>query len=165
MFEGYDFSGFWDDSDYSRMKYIDETPDDKLITAVEAELGYKLPESYIWLMKQHNGGVLKKNLFYMNDDETPYVVTGILSLGWKKTYSLCGELGSQFMIDEWEYPPIGVAICDTASAGHEMVFLDYRECGRTGEPEVVWVDQESDYAIVKLADNFEAFIRGLTDEE
>ena len=48
----------------------------------------------------------------------------------EKSCSLCGELGSQFMIDEWEYPAIGVAICDCPSAGHDMIFLDYRDCGR-----------------------------------
>jgi len=34
------------------------------------------------------------------------------------------------MKNDWGYPDIGVAICDTPSAGHEMIFLDYRECGR-----------------------------------
>ena len=34
-----------------------------------------------------------------------------------------GGLGNQFMIDEWKYPAIGVVICDTPSAGHDMVFL------------------------------------------
>ena len=53
-----------------------------------------------------------------------------------------------------------------------MIFLDYRECGPTGEPEVVRVDQECDYSITLLADNFGDFIKNLyfnieeiTDEE
>ena len=69
------------------------------------------------------------------------------------------------MIDEWEYPDIGVAICDCPSAGHDMIFLDYRECGRNGEPKVVHIDQEWDYRITVLADNFEELIRKLTTEE
>lgn len=53
-----------------------------------------------------------------------------------------------------------------------MIFLDYRECGPTGEPKVVRVDQEGDYSITLLADNFGDFIKNLyisieeiTDEE
>ncbi len=69
------------------------------------------------------------------------------------------------MKDDWGYPDIGVAICDTPSAGHEMIFLDYRECGRQGEPKVVHIDQELDYEITLLADNFENFIRGLVNSE
>ncbi len=68
------------------------------------------------------------------------------------------------MIDEWEYPAIGVAICDCPSAGHDMVFLDYRACGPQGEPAVVHVDQENNYKISHLADSFEEFIRGLEHE-
>lgn len=68
------------------------------------------------------------------------------------------------MIDEWNYPAIGVAICDCPSAGHDMIFLDYRACGPHGEPAVVHVDQENDYKITHLADSFELFICGLKHE-
>ena len=37
--------------------YTSDPPSDELIASVEEELGYKLPASYIWLMKQHNGGI------------------------------------------------------------------------------------------------------------
>ncbi|MEY9093918.1 hypothetical protein ABH899_002527 [Paenibacillus sp. RC84] len=58
---------------------------------------------------------------------------------------------------------MGSAVC--LSAGHDVVMLDYRACGREGEPEIVHVDQEDDYEITFLADNFEAFIRGLVSDE
>ena len=61
------------------------------------------------------------------------------------------------MIDDWEYPAIGVAICDCPSAGHDMIFLDYRECSPQGEPKIVHIGQERDYKITPLADNFEEF--------
>lgn len=80
-------------------------------------------------------------------------------------YSLCGENGSQFWIDEWGYPSIGVYFADCPSAGHDMVCLDYRACGPQGEPSVVHVDQECDYKITFVAPTFEAFIRGLEDAE
>lgn len=169
FFDGINLSDFWDESDYAEEEYTCSEPDDELIAEIEQELGYKLPESYIWLMKLHNGGIPIKNCF-PTDSPTSWAkdhvaIEGIMGIGREKDYSLCGVMGSQFMIDEWEYPPIGVAICDCPSGGHDMIFLDYRECGPQGEPKVVHVDQEFDYAITPLADSFEDFIRGLVSDE
>ena len=167
-FEGFDLTNFWDDNWYVLKEYVSDPPSDELIASVEEELGYKLPAAYIWLMKQHNGGI-PVNTCYPCDEPTCWsddhvAITGIFGIGREKSCSLCGELGSQFMIDEWEYPAIGVAICDCPSAGHDMIFLDYRACGPQGEPAVVHVDQENDYKITHLADSFEEFIRGLEHE-
>lgn len=167
-FEGFDLTNFWDDNWYALKEYISEPPSDELIASVEEELGYKLPTAYIWLMKQHNGGI-PVNTCYPCDEPTCWAedhvaITGIFGIGREKSCSLCGELGSQFMIDEWEYPAIGVAICDCPSAGHDMIFLDYRACGPQGEPAVVHVNQENDYKITHLADSFEEFVRGLEHE-
>ena len=167
-FEGFDLTNFWDDNWYALKEYVSDPPSDELIASVEEELGYKLPAAYIWLMKQHNGGI-PVNTCYPCDEPTCWsddhvAITGIFGIGREKNCSLCGELGSQFMIDEWEYPAIGVAICDCPSAGHDMIFLDYRACGPQGEPAVVHVDQENDYKITHLADSFEEFIRGLEHE-
>ena len=167
-FEGFDLTNFWDDNWYALKEYVSDPPSDELIASVEEELGYKLPAAYIWLMKQHNGGI-PVNTCYPCDEPTSWAddhvaITGIFGIGREKSCSLCGELGSQFMIDEWEYPAIGVAICDCPSAGHDMIFLDYRVCGPQGEPAVVHVDQENDYKITHLADSFEEFVRGLEHE-
>ncbi len=167
-FEDFDLTNFWDDNWYALKEYVSDPPSDELIASVEEELGYKLPAAYIWLMKQHNGGIPVNTCYPCNEPtcwaEDHVAITGIFGIGREKIYSLCGELGSQFMIDEWEYPAIGVAICDCPSAGHDMIFLDYRACGPQGEPEVVHVDQENDYKITHLADSFEEFIRGLEHE-
>jgi hypothetical protein len=167
-FEDFDLTNFWDDNWYALKEYVSDPPSDELITSVEEELGYKLPAAYIWLMKQHNGGIPVNTCYPCNEPtcwaEDHVAITGIFGIGREKIYSLCGELGSQFMIDEWEYPAIGVAICDCPSAGHDMIFLDYRACGPQGEPAVVHVDQENDYKITHLADSFEEFIRGLEHE-
>lgn len=168
MFDNFDFSDFWDDNEYAKKSYTEEFPSDELIAEIENELGYKLPQSYIWLMKQHNGGMPTKTAFPVSEPtswaDDHIAITGIMGIGRNKLYSICGQLGSQFMIEEWEYPPIGVAICDCPSAGHDMVFLDYRKCGSQGEPSVVHIDQEYDYKITHLADSFEEFICGLVDE-
>ena len=56
------------------------------------------------------------------------------------------------------------AWCDCPSAGHDMLCLDYRACGPSGEPRVAHVDQERGYAVTFVAPSFESFIRGLVSE-
>lgn len=168
-FEGMDLDSFWEDSNYAREQYVSDPPTDELISSVEEELGYKLPAAYITLMKHQNGGV-PHNTSFPTDDATSWAedhiaITGIMGIGRDKSYSICGELGSPFMIEEWGYPDIGVVICDCPSAGHDVVMLDYRHCGKDGEPEVIHVDQEDDYEITFLAPDFETFIRGLVNDE
>ena len=67
MFEGFDLTSFWEDSEYALKEYVSEMPSDELIASVEQELGYKLPASYIWLMKQHNGGIPVNTCFLLAD--------------------------------------------------------------------------------------------------
>lgn len=160
-FENFDFSNFWDDCEWARKAYIHEPPTDELIAEIEAELGYKLPESYIWLMKQHNGGVPVKTCFCVENDV--FEVAGILGIGSHGEHSPHFSITDD-IISEWGYPNIGVPLCNCPSAGHDMIFLDYRECGPQGEPQVVHIDQEVDYRITFMANNFEEFIRGLGDD-
>lgn len=169
MFNEDVLKNLWDDDEYSYKEYICEYPTDEMIRKVEKEIRYKLPESYIELMKIHNGGILKRDAIRTDTPtswaEDHVAVTGLYGIGFDKANSLCGEFGSRFWIEEWEYPDIGVAIADCPSAGHDMIFLDYRECGKNGEPCVVHIDQEYDYKITKLADNFEEFIYNLVCED
>ena len=167
----FDWTGFWNDVDYAFESYIGKPVTDKDIKDAEAELGYTLPTAYIELLKNHNGGVVNKNCFINDDDDCVYI-TGIYGIDRDKKYSLLGEMGNEFWISKVKYPPIGIVVADTISGGHDMIFLDYRECGPTGEPKVVRVDQEGDYSITLLADNFGDFIKNLyisieeiTDEE
>ncbi|MEK5490177.1 Imm51 family immunity protein [Paenibacillus sp. FSL R7-0297] len=160
---------FWEDSDYARKEYVSAPPSDEGIASVEQELGYKLPSSYIAMMKQQNGGIPRNTCFPVEEStswaEDHIAISGIAGIGRDKSYALCGDLGSQFMIEEWGYPDIGVVIGDCPSAGHDVVMLDYRYCGPEGEPEVIHVDQENNYEITFLAKDYETFIRGLVSEE
>ena len=167
----FNWTGFWNDCDYAFESYIGKSVTDKDIKDAESELGYTLPVAYIELLNNHNGGVLNKNCFINNNGDCVYV-TGIYGIDRDKKYSILGQFGNEFWISKWEYPPIGIVVADTISGGHDMIFLDYRECGPTGEPKVVRVDQEGDYSITLLADNFGDFIKNLyisieeiTDEE
>lgn len=161
-------TGFWESSAYADQEYVDESVSEQLITKVETALGYKLPQAYIDLMKSQNGGIPVNTCFPTNEGtswaEDHVAISGIMGIGFEKTYSICGGLGSQFMIDEWEYPNDGIYICTCPSAGHDMILLDYSKCGTEGEPEVVHVDQEYDYKKTFLANNFNEFITGLVNE-
>ena len=169
IFEGFDLTNFWDDSDYALEDYVEAPFTAEGLAAIEQELGYKLPAAYIALMRTHNGGI-PVNTRFPTSEATSWAddhvaITGILGIGRTKANSLCGEFGSPFMIEEWGYPAIGVYICDCPSAGHDMVLLDYSACGPQGEPTVAHVDQEGDYAVTYLAPDFETFIRGLVNDD
>jgi hypothetical protein len=156
---------FWKNAEYARESYTDEAPTPQQVADVERRLGYRLPRAYVELTKTRNGGVPLRTCHRASTRTTwaedHIAITGIFSIGDRKAYSLCGGSGSQFWIDEWGYPPIGVYFADCPSAGHDMVCLDYRACGPQGEPQVVHVDQERDYAVTLVAESFEAFINGL----
>lgn len=167
-----DLIGLWDNCAYSLEKYVGHIPTDGDIAEIEAELGYLLPSSYKWLIKRQNGGILAKTCFkapFQRDWAQDILnVESIYGIDREKPYSLCGSTGSRFWTSEWGYPDIGIAICGTESGGHGMIFLDYSDCGKSGEPCVVQIDQESDYELTYLADDFASFVRGLVpfeDEE
>lgn len=170
--DGFDtvaLDGLWDDCDYALEEYVGEAPSDEDFERVEQALGYRLPDSYKALMKMHNGGLLAKNTFNnpLQCDWTPstYNVASIFGVDASKSYSLCGNMGSRFWIEEWGYPDLGIAICDTISGGHNIIFLDYSDCGPQGEPCVVEINQERNYEITYLADHFKEFISGLFEDD
>jgi len=169
IFGDFDASDFWDDSPYAAEHYVENPPTNEIVAELESLLGYKIPASYIQLALTQNGGH-PKHTCCPTDRPTSWAddhvaVTGIFAIGKLATYSLGGARRSQFWIDEWGYPPIGIYFADCPSAGHDMIALDYRDSGSTGEPCVVHVNQECDYEITKLSDDFEQFIRKLESDD
>jgi len=168
-FEDFDLRAFWEPSDHAQERYGGEPVTDALVAAVEKTLGYTLPRAYVELMQHQNGGIPRHRCHRTSTRTTwaanHIAISGIFSIGSHKRYSLCGEFGSSFMIDMWEYPPIGIYFADCPSGGHDMLCLDYRACGPEGEPTVVHAAQRWDYTITFVAANFEAFIRGLESGE
>ena len=169
VFDDFDVSHFWNNSDYAKREYIGEPLSEELVASIEKELGYTLPQAYIELMKYQNGGI-PRFLNHRTQEPTSWAedhiaITGIYGINRSKPCSVGGSFGSQFWIDEWGYPAIGVYFCDCPSAGHDMLCLDYRQCGAEDEPQVVHIAQEFDYKITFVAENFEQFIRGLEGED
>lgn len=169
MLKDFDLETFWEQSEYADENYVDTPLTDRKLAEIEEALGFKLPAAYVALSKIQNGGIPTRTNHRTGEPtswaDDHVAISGIYSIGRSKANSLCGEFASQFWIDEWGYPPVGVYFADCPSAGHDMLCLDYRECGPTGEPAVVHVDQECDYKITPVAPNFESFIRGLESDD
>ncbi len=155
----------WHDSPESLRRHSGPAPTAEVIAQVEDELGYRLPQSYIALMLTHNGGLVNRCRFRVpapaeGCPDTIYI-TEILGIGREVPYSLCGRFGSEFLIDSRRHKKdIGIAICNTTLPGRALVFLDYRACGRTGEPCVTWADAVEGTEL-PLARNFAEFVKGL----
>lgn len=169
MLENFDFDDFWEPSEYADQNYVDDPLTPEKVSAVEDELGFVLPKAYVEFMKYQNGGIPRRTN-HRTCEPTSWshnhiAITGLYSIGNASTYSLCGGFSSQFWVEEWGYPAIGVYFADCPSAGHDMLCLDYSECGPTGEPRVVHVDQELDYKVTVVAPSFESFVRGLESDQ
>ena len=169
-YDMFDFEGFWYDSEFSRESFWGDAATDDDITRCETALGYRLPESYKQLIKRHNGGILNRGHFenplQRSWEPETFAIESIHGVDKAKEYSLCGESGTRFWISEWGYPNIGVVIGEDKYAhAHCLFFLDYSDCGPDGEPCVVYINQERNYEITYLADNFALFIQGLYSED
>lgn len=132
---------------------------DEDIANAEKELGYKLPESYKSVIKQQNGGRVNRCVFPYNG--SCIEIDTLFGIDHDKP----SLFETSFYVSEWGYPDIGLTVASTPSAGHDMVFLDYSECGKDGEPSVVVIDQELDYRKTKLAGNFGEFINKLVTRD
>jgi hypothetical protein len=159
-----DFSKFWNNE---REKEPSITLSDKMIKDAEDKLKYKLPESYIELLKNKNGGYPVNDFFPINDK--PCSVNDYITIdkifGIGNDDGIDGKYGSRYMIEDWDYPNIGIMICSCFPGGHDAIFLDYRQ--KDEEPRVTHIDLETggEPEIRIIAKNFKIFIEGLTNGE
>jgi SMI1 / KNR4 family (SUKH-1) len=142
-------------------EYVGPELTDELVRAAEHALGYKLPASYLRLLRAQNGGLPRRRCFPVGRGHVE--ITGLYGVGgW---YGIDNpDRGSRSMIQEWGYPASGVIIAPTPSGGHDAVMLDYSDCGPTGEPRVIHVETETAVPRVRvLSPNFAAFVAGLAE--
>ncbi|PGT62333.1 SMI1/KNR4 family protein [Bacillus thuringiensis] len=150
-------STIWADDDYLKLAPIN----DELIKKAEEVLNVKLPESYINLLKEQNGGTLlldthptsKPNSWA--DDHVN--VSGLYGISFDENES--SILESRYLIREWEMPENIVLL---SGDGHTWIALDYRNVAEN--PPVIFIDNEFE-EIIELAPNLESFLQNLTTYE
>ncbi|MBP3754164.1 MAG: SMI1/KNR4 family protein [Lachnospiraceae bacterium] len=161
MFENVNLDDLWYEGEYYDKEEYEcgDIESDDLIESIENDLGFKLPQSYIFLMKKHNGGLLNKNCVQINKRDTFNDLEGIFGLGRTKRHSICEENKYKSYYEENL-----ISIC-SSNSGHNKIYLDYSICGTDGEPRVIAIDNECFDDVNPhpwvLADNFETFIESL----
>ncbi|MED3648801.1 SMI1/KNR4 family protein [Halalkalibacterium halodurans] len=135
-----------------------EDVSDSKVEEAEKELNVDLPNAYVDLIKQQNGGVIKKNAFKVEFpnvwDEDLIYVNFIYGIGRNE-----GILDTKHLTKEWGLPDDLVLL---SGDGHTWVALDYSDKGK--EPPVIYYDTDEGVKHV-LADTFSDFINGLTDDD
>lgn len=158
----------WKDNVESVSTFICKDASIEDIRSCENQLGFKLPEAYISLMAGHNGGLLRKNVFPLQDRDgkiIKYFICDFLNaIGNNGEFSLLSDWS------QWKRPGykkgvlIGLHMPDN---GHGLQFyLDYSRCGAQGEPRVTVhtfsrQNGRPKNTEIELAENFEVFIQGL----
>ncbi|MEU0558209.1 SMI1/KNR4 family protein [Dactylosporangium sp. NPDC006015] len=153
-------AGFWH-PDSERLRLPPLT--DELVVAAERHLDVTLPPDLLRLLRLQNGGVIADSWdacpaetnFYA-DDHVPFErLYGIGLGGQAETMTL---LDTPYLVQEWGLPSPVVLL---SGDGHCWIALDYRKCGPTGNPSVVWIDDEMNHELL-LAPDFRAFVERLT---
>ncbi|WLW57687.1 SMI1/KNR4 family protein [Streptomyces sp. YU58] len=150
---------FWDtDSDSG----VQPPLSDEAILEAERLLNVALPASLLDLLRWQNGGLVAagRDAFPTSrptswaPDHVPFDV--VMGIGHREqTLSM---LDSPYLLEEWGLPADVVLL---SGDGHYWIGLDYRACGRRGEPSVAWFDAE-DGTELTLAPDFRSFLGGLT---
>lgn len=150
---------FWDaDSNYGVQKPLT----DLAVREAERLLDVTLPASLLDLLRAQNGGqvTVTRNAF-RTDRPTSWSANHVpfdhvMGIGHReRTVSL---LDSPYLIEEWGLPSPLVLL---SGDGPCWIALDYRACGRHGEPPVAWFDADSSVELA-LAPNFGFFVEGLS---
>lgn len=101
------FKDFWDENDYIYRDYTGPAITKEQIAEAEETLGYKLPQAYVELLTNKNGGV-PKNTCFPSKKKTSWAddhvaISGIFGINAHEQ-SLLGCLGTLFLKDEWGLP-------------------------------------------------------------
>lgn len=168
MFNAFDLKGFWKDNAESKKDFISQDISDEEIQQCEKQLGFKLPDSYLALMKGHNGGILGRDVFQKKDANGKIIKSVICeflnAIGGEKRFSLLSDWSKWIRKGYRSGILIGLHMPDSGHA--KQYYLDYSLCGSQGEPRVIchtriWRDNTTQEIDFELAETFESFVKGL----
>lgn len=157
---------------FRRNSHVVQYPDcegpvltEQMVIEAESELGVKLPDAYVDLMRTTNGGYTHDAACGTSQPtgwaptHVPVdVIFGIPAVGDRGAFGVgSGILQTAYMTEEWGLPP-GLVLLN--GDGHWWIALDYRSTGPRGEPTVVWIDLERGEDL-QLADSFASFLEQL----
>lgn len=128
------------------------------VVKAEEKLKVKLPEGYISILKEQNGGYIIYDSYpttFPNSWAEDHInVDYIRGIGGEESI-----LESEYLIEEWGLPKKIVLI---SGDGHTWLAFDYRKT--SVNPPVIFIDVEAEQ-IVKIAESFKEFLSKLYSEE
>ena len=158
-FHGIDLDLLFDNESKYGKGYCQGELRDEDITRAEKALGYKLPKSYIELLRLQNGGLIN------GDEYDEAWLEAIYGIGRESdAYNGLEDMFENWR-EEWEYPDIGIPFGQTQSAGHDMYYMDMRSINAQGEPRIVRIDNEMDNKIFFVADDLVSFLKLVVSNE
>jgi hypothetical protein len=112
--------------------------DDALVAQFELLFGLRLPPALVEVLRQSNGGRLRRTSLGEQAGRRPLRVRDLAGIGYDE-----GLEASSRLCEEWGYPRPSLVL---STEGPVATLLDYRRCGPHGEPAVVFVDTDHEVA-------------------
>ena len=134
---------------------------DSELEKAETFFNVKFPNGYISILKKQNGGYIIYNS-HPSPIPTSWSDNSVNVEYIKGIGSGTGILNNPYLIKEWNLPQ-GIIIF--SGDGHSFIGFDYRTT--KNEPSVVYIQVEDiqDIRVIKLASNFNEFLKNLYVEE
>lgn len=146
---------FWSGDAYGVLPPLSE----EMVKDAERLLDVSLPSSLVELLQTQNGGGVAAawdafptfDAPSWSEDHVPFDV--LMGIGGHMSL-----LDTPYLVQEWGLPSPVVLL---SGDGHCWIALDYRQCGRQGDPSATWFDTELETEAA-LAPDFRSFVEGLT---
>lgn len=150
-------AAFWGEGRYG----VQPPLTDAVVREAERRLGVRLPPSLLEILRVQNGGAVAElwNAF-PTDVPTSWSENHVPLDDMMGIDPLDGQLSlldTAYLVEEWGLPSPLVLL---SGDGHCWIALDYRTCGKRGEPSVSWFDVDGGTEL-PLAADFQAFVERL----